>query len=183
MTEKLLGKQVLILNADYRPISYYPLSVQSMKKVLKAVFKQKLTILEEYEDTINIGGTTMHLPKVALLKKYIQTRQIPKFSRYNVYLRDKFTCQYCGKKFSYNDLTFDHCHARCKGGKTEWLNIVTACKHCNTKKGCKDIDGNKFKLLSIPHIPTNAELLRNLKELQIDVNSQLHNWEQWIGNI
>ena len=54
-----LCKQTLILNADYRPISYYPLSTNSMKRVLKSVIKGKLTILEEYDDTIKIGGTTM----------------------------------------------------------------------------------------------------------------------------
>jgi 5-methylcytosine-specific restriction endonuclease McrA len=179
---ELLGKSVLILNADYRPISYYPLSVQSMKKVLKAVFKKKLNILEEYDETINIGGTTIHLPKTAILKKYIHTHQTPKFSRYNVYLRDKFTCQYCGKRFPSTELTFDHVLPRYKGGKTDWNNIITACKCCNGKKGCKDAKG-KYVPLSIPHVPSNAELLRNLKDLQLDVGSQLKNWENWINNI
>lgn len=180
---ELLGKQVLILNADYRPISYYPLSVQSMKKVLKAIFKNKINVIEEYDETITLGGTTMHLPKVAILKRYVHTLQTPKFSRYNVYLRDKFTCQYCGKKFPHSELTFDHCYARCKGGKTNWLNIVTACKECNTKKGCKDIDNKRYKLLSKPHIPTNAELLRNLKSMKGTISRDMQNWEQWLMNI
>ena len=178
----LLGKSVLILNADYKPISYYPLSVQSMKKVLKAVIKKKIDILEEYEETINIGGATIHLPKTAILKKYVHTKQQPKFNRYNVYLRDKFTCQYCGKKFSYNDLTYDHLVPRSSGGQTTWDNIITACKSCNGKKGCKAAKGN-FVPLSMPHVPKNSELLKNLKELQLDIGSQLKNWEQWISNI
>ena len=182
MSDRLLGKQVLILNGDYRPLSYYPLSVNSMKKVLKAIFKGKLTVLEEYDETITMGGTTIHLPKTAILKKYVNVHQQPKFNRYNVFLRDKFTCQYCGKKFSSSELTFDHVLPRYKGGTTVWTNILTACKHCNGKKGSKDAKG-KFVPLSKAHVPSNAELLRNLKELQLDIGAQMKNWEQWISNI
>ena len=178
----ILDKKVLVLNSNFVPISYYPLSVQSMKKILKAIIKNKINVVDEYDETVLIGGTTVHLPKTVVLKKYIHTHQAPKFSRYNVYLRDKFTCQYCGKKFNSNDLTFDHVLPRFRGGKTEWTNIITACRHCNGKKGCKEAKG-KFVPLSTPHVPSNAELLRNLKELQIDVGSQLKNWEQWISNI
>lgn len=183
MKTNIMQKQVLILNADYRPISYYPLSLNSMKRVLKAIFKNKLTILEEYDEEIKMGGSTIKLPKTALLKSYVKTSQVPKFNRYNVYLRDKFTCQYCGKKFSYDELTFDHILPRCKGGQTTWENITTACKQCNGNKGCKNLDGKKFVLLSQPHVPTNRELLNNLKEIQKDVSSQMKNWEQWISNI
>lgn len=181
---ELLGKQVLILNADYRPISYYPLSVQSMKKVLKAIFKNKINVIEEYDETITLGGTTIRLPKTAILKQYIHIHQSPKFSRYNVYLRDNFTCQYCGKKFPASELTFDHVVPRMCGGKTDWLNIVTACKQCNTAKGCKSLDNTRrFKLLSKPHIPTNAELLRNLKSMKGTISRDMQNWEQWLMNI
>lgn len=178
----ILDKKVLVLNSNYVPISYYPLSVQSMKKILKAIIKNKINVVEEYDETVLISGTTIHLPKTVVLKKYIHTHQVPKFNRYNVFLRDKFTCQYCGKRFSSNELTFDHIVPRVKNGKTEWTNIITACRHCNGKKGSKDAKG-KYIPLSLPHIPSNAELLRNLKELQLDIGSQLKNWEQWISNI
>ena len=178
----VLDKMVLILNGDYKPLSYYPLSVNGMKSVLKKIFKGRLTVIEEYDETIKMGGTTIHLPKTAVLKKYIQVHQKPKFSRYNVYLRDKFTCQYCGKRFPTSELTFDHLVPRFKGGKTDWDNIITACRCCNGKKGCKDAKG-KFIPLTHPHTPSNAELMRNLKELQLDLTGQLKNWEQWLNNI
>lgn len=179
----MLEKQTLILNADYRPLSYYPLSTNSMKKVIKSLLKGKIRTIEEYDETINIGGTTIHLPKTAVLKKYTYTHQAPKFNRYNVFLRDKFTCQYCGKQCLYNELTFDHIVPKMKGGKTTWDNIITACKKCNLEKGCKDIDGKQFRLLSNPHTPTNIELMRNLKQMQMDVDIQTKNWEQWLSNI
>ena len=141
-------------------------------------------VIEEYDETITIGGTTIRLPKTAILKHYIHIHQSPKFSRYNVYLRDNFTCQYCGKKFPASELTFDHVVPRMSGGKTDWLNIVTACKHCNTAKGCKSLDSTRrFKLLSKPHIPTNAELLRNLKSMKGTISRDMQNWEQWLMNI
>lgn len=182
MSNSILDKQVLILNANYKPLSYYPLSVNGMKNVIKKMLKNRLIIVEEYPDTININGMTVHLPKTAALKEYKDIYQAPKFNRYNVYLRDKFTCQYCGKRFPAHELTYDHLVPRYKGGKTDWMNIITACKDCNGRKGCKDAKG-KFIPLSLPHVPSNAELLRNLKELQLDVGVQLKNWEQWIMNI
>jgi 5-methylcytosine-specific restriction endonuclease McrA len=176
------NKKVLILNKNYRPISYYPLSVQSMRRALKGIVTDKLEVVEEYDDIITIGNSTMKLPKTVVLKRFVEPLQVPKFSRYNVYLRDKFTCQYCGKKFSQHDLTFDHLSPKSNGGPTNWTNIITACRECNCKKGCHDAKG-KFEPLSLPHIPTNKELMRNLKELKLDIGSQLKTWENWLDNL
>ena len=59
-------------------------------------------------------------------------RAIPAFTRFNVFLRDRFECQYCGDS---EDLTFDHLIPRSKGGRTTWQNVVTACSPCNLTKG------------------------------------------------
>ena len=77
----------LVLNADYRPLSYYPLSLWT-----------------------------------------------PAFTRFNVFLRDRFQCQYCG---CHDDLTFDHLIPRSRGGQTTWENVTTACSPCNLRKGGK----------------------------------------------
>ena len=61
----------------------------------------------------------------------------PAFTRFNLFLRDQFTCQYCATKFRANDLTFDHVIPRARGGHTNWDNIVAACQSCNTRKGKK----------------------------------------------
>ncbi len=68
------------------------------------------------------------------LKDYIVPQSKPSFTRFNVFLRDKFSCQYCG---SNEELTFDHLLPRSKGGQTNWDNVVTACSACNVKKGGK----------------------------------------------
>ena len=80
-------------------------------------------------------------------------------------------------------MTFDHVVPRCKGGETNWVNIATACHTCNTNKGHADEGGRKFKLLSKPHVPSNRELLHNLKEMKAEITEQMKNWEMWISNI
>lgn len=159
--KNLMGKPVLILNGDYQPLSKYPLSLNSMKKVLKSLLKGRISVVKEYDDCIYIQGNEMKLPKVVVLKKYINVSHKPKFSRKNVYLRDDYTCQYCGKKFKAEDLTFDHVVPRKNGGQTTWENIVTCCRECNTHKGCKSSDEAHMYPLREPHIPTMRELEAN----------------------
>ena len=76
-------------------------------------------------------------------------------SRFNVFLRDKFSCQYCGSK---KDLTFDHLLPRAHGGETTWENIVTACSMCNVKKGGKLLKHSGMKPKNYPKVPTMADL-------------------------
>ena len=80
------------------------------------------------------------------------------FTRFNVFLRDKFTCQYCGDK---KDLTFDHLLPKSKGGITDWENVVTACSTCNVKKGGKLFGQSGMKLFNRPYRPTVDDLHKN----------------------
>ena len=89
----------------------------------------------------------MKLPSVIALKSFIRPQSNPNFTRFNVFLRDKFSCQYCGSK---NDLTFDHLLPRSKGGKTDWDNVVTACSACNVKKGGRLLEKSGMKLSQRP---------------------------------
>lgn len=132
----------LVLNADYRPLSYYPLSLWNWQDTVKAVFLDRVNILSEYDREIRSPGFAMRLPSVIALKDYIATSKRPAFTRFNVFLRDRFSCQYCGDHFPTHDLTFDHVLPKSKGGKTSWTNVVTACGDCNLLKGnmlCQEI--------------------------------------------
>lgn len=160
---KKMNKQVLILNGDYQPLTRFPLSLQSMKKVLKALLRDSITVVKEYDETITIKNKVIHLPKIVVLKKFINLSFIPRFSRRNVYLRDNYTCQYCGKKFSYYELTYDHVIPRKLGGETKWDNIVTACKSCNGKKGGLTLEESNMKLIHPPFIPSLSHLEKNSK--------------------
>ena len=122
----------LVLNADYRPLSYYPLSLWGWQDAIKAVFLDRVTILAEYEQSVRSPTFEFRLPSVVSLKTFVKPARHPAFTRFNVFLRDRFQCQYCG---STADLTFDHVVPRSRGGLTTWENVVAACSPCNLKKG------------------------------------------------
>ena len=148
----------LVLNADFRPLSYYPLSLWCWQDVVKSVFLQRVSIVSNYKRKVRSPSFEMNLPSVIALKNFIKPSEHPNFTRFNVFLRDKFTCQYCGDK---NDLTFDHLLPKSKGGFTDWENVVTACSVCNVKKGGKLYSTFGMKLLRKPFRPTVADLHHN----------------------
>jgi 5-methylcytosine-specific restriction endonuclease McrA len=127
----------LVLNADFRPLSYFPLSLWSWQDTVKAVFLDRVNILSEYDRVVHSPSFEMKLPSVIALKEYIATSRYPAFTRFNVFLRDRFTCQYCNDKRPTPELTFDHVIPRSRGGRTLWDNVVTACSDCNLLKGSR----------------------------------------------
>lgn len=127
----------LVLNADFRPLSYFPLSLWSWQDVVKAVFLDRVNILSEYDHVVRSPSFEMKLPSVIALKEFVPQSRRPAFTRFNVFLRDRFSCQYCDTRFPTQDLTFDHVIPRSRGGRTSWENVVTACGACNLHKGNK----------------------------------------------
>jgi 5-methylcytosine-specific restriction endonuclease McrA len=125
----------LVLNADFRPLSYFPLSVWPWQEVVKAVCLDRVHIVSHYDQVVRSPSFEMRLPSVVSLKSYIAMARRPAFTRFNVFLRDRFACQYCGDNFPTHDLTFDHVVPRSRGGWTTWENVVTACSSCNLTKG------------------------------------------------
>lgn len=157
----------LVLNADFQPVSYYPLSLWPWYETIKAVLLEKVVVLESYEKIIRSPSLSLRLPSVVALKEFRRmTGRQPIFTRFNVFLRDDFTCQYCGKRHRFADLSFDHIIPRSRGGKSCWTNVVTACFHCNFKKGSRLIEETKdMKLLKYPRSPTFYELQIKAKKL------------------
>ncbi len=148
----------LVLNADFRPLSYYPLSLWSWQETIKAVFLDRVSILSEYDRLVHSPGFQMKLPSVVALKRYIAPARRPAFTRFNVFLRDRFQCQYCG---SHEDLTFDHVVPKSKGGVTSWENVVTACAPCNLTKGGRLTHQCRMFPRHRPDMPTVHELQEN----------------------
>lgn len=148
----------LILNADYKPLSYFPLSVLPWQEAIKAIFRGSVNVVSEYDRTVRSPGAEMRLPSVLALKDYVPMSRSPAFTRFNVFLRDRWSCQYCGDHFKTHELTFDHVMPRSKGGKTNWENIVAACRPCNTKKGNWLPDQIHMHPLTKPKQPSLHEL-------------------------
>ena len=124
----------LVLNADFRPLSYFPLSVWPWQEAVKAMFRDSVTVISEYDEVVRSPSFEFKLPSVLVLKEYVQAARRPAFTRYNVFLRDEWHCQYCGVQERTSELTFDHVVPRSRGGQSEWENIVMACVECNSRK-------------------------------------------------
>ena len=146
----------LVLNADFRPLSYYPLSLWSWQDTVKAVFLDRVNIVSQYETVVHSPTTDFILPSVVSLKTYVKPPRYPAFTRFNVFLRDGFSCQYCGAP---QELTFDHVIPRRAGGRTTWENVVAACSPCNLRKGGR--------------MPKQAKMMQRQKPIQPTVY-QLH---------
>ena len=151
----------LVLNADFRPLSYFPLSLWPWQDAIKAVFLDRVNVVSEYERYVHSPSMAMRLPSVISLKHYIPMSRRPAFTRFNVFLRDRFACQYCGGAFQAEVLTFDHVVPRSRGGTTVWDNVVTACAPCNLRKGHRLSSESRVFPRRRPYEPTNFELLDN----------------------
>lgn len=149
------GWPALVLNADFRPLSYYPLSLWPWQDVVKAVFLDRVEVVSTYEQEVRSPSFSMRLPSVVCLKEYVAQDRAPAFTRFNVFLRDGFACAYCRRG---EDLTFDHVTPRSRGGRTSWGNIVTACSRCNLAKGGRTPEEARMSLLHRPAQPTAWEL-------------------------
>lgn len=94
------------------------------------------------------------VPRIIRLAIYDRLpRQSVKFNRRNIYARDSSRCQYCGKKFSTNELSLDHVIPRSQGGTSAWENVVCACLQCNIRKGGRTPDQAGMHLIQPPVKP------------------------------
>lgn len=149
-------EQVLLLN-----ITYEPLRIINWKKAVTLLMLGKVEVLEEYGRDIRSVSFTIKLPSVVrLLMMAKRPKSQIRFSRQNIYARDKYRCQYCGRKFPVEDLSYDHVVPRSRGGKTIWTNIVTACMECNRKKGGRTPREADMKLIRKPTKPQWLPALR-----------------------
>jgi len=151
----------LVLNADFRPLSYFPLSVWPWQDAVKATLMGRVNTVAEYDRVIRSPNLEMPLPSVVSLKEYIRPADRPAFTRFNVFLRDRFTCQYSGQRLPAHELTFDHVIPRSRGGRTSWENVVTASGAYNLAKANRTPEEAGMQLLTKPRQPDTWELIEN----------------------
>lgn len=152
----IVDKAVLVLNASYEPVS-----ISSARNALKLLAKERIAVEEDYGRDVYPG---IPLPSVVRLKEY---RKIPIrisiLTRKNIYARDHYVCQYCGKKCMGKDLTLDHILPESRGGPFAWDNLVTCCRDCNRKKDDRTPEEAGMTLLKVPrrlNVHTSRYLLR-----------------------
>jgi len=121
---------VLVLNA-----SWEPLSVVSVRRAIVLLLKEKAELVEAARETLRAERVEFPVPVVIRLVTYVRIPAYlgPPFSRRALLIRDRHTCQYCGR--SDGPLTIDHVVPISRGGETTWDNVVAACPACNHRKG------------------------------------------------
>lgn len=171
----LAAYPALVLNADYTPLSYYPLSLWPWQTAIKAVFLDRVDIVASYDREVHSPSLDMKIPSVIALRQYVKQSEFPTFTRFNVFLRDRFECQYCGSK---ENLTFDHVIPRRLGGRTTWENIITACGTCNMKKGGRTPKQAAMPVQMKPIRPTSWQLQQQGK--MFPPNYLHETWRDWL---
>jgi len=147
--------------------SYDPRSIGSARRGLALVLKGKAHMIEEWpNESINSGHDIFPIPKQVVLHYTIKGRPMfrkpAQLTQKNLFTRDKYTCQYCGRHKSDlregEQLTRDHVHPQDKGGPDAWTNVVTACSRCNNKKANYFLSDLGMTLKREPYTPTIFEL-------------------------
>jgi 5-methylcytosine-specific restriction endonuclease McrA len=126
----------------------------SWQRAVVLSFLGKVEVVEEYDITITAPSITIKTPAVVRQRKAVKGRpKRPAFSRQHVFVRDGFTCQYCGQMKAPGELNLDHVLPRSRGGATTWENIVTSCYTCNQKKAGRTPEEASMKIARRPVRP------------------------------
>ncbi len=144
-------ERTLLLNATFEP-----LKIISWQRAITLLTQGKVEVIDFYDREIRGVTITFRLPSILRLLKIVKVKRAcreVRFSRANIYLRDNYTCQYCGQRYPAEDLTFDHVIPQVQGGETTWENIVTACLTCNNLKGGRTPREAKMRLIRQPVKP------------------------------
>lgn len=167
--------KVLLLNSENEP-----LRICSWKRALVLLLKGKAECAESIrniEDMINIDNTS--IPRIIRLNYEVAVpfQELP-FSKENIFTRDNYTCQYCGKKLNQSELTLDHVYPKSRLGPDIWENIVTCCKECNQYKADKTPKEAGMKLMRRPYRPKEYMEFEMQKCSYIDRQY----WSYWKNN-
>lgn len=167
------GVTTLQLDEGWQPVDQVP-----WMKAFYLVLEGKAEVLEHYADKlIRSVRATFTVPSVIRLLGRVSRRRGVRFSRDNVYLRDKGTCQYCGIKLGRDEFTYEHIVPRARGGVTTWTNIVVACMPCNLRKGSRSC----AEAGMWPRVP--AVRPKSLPG-QLRIKGKIHeSWRQYLADV
>jgi len=162
----MLNSRVLVLNRSYLPVHVtsarraFTLIYRDVARALAEDYRtfdfdqwRRLRVLGEWEGVGTPDGS-LRVPRVIVLTCYDRVpRRHVRYSRLNVFTRDRYTCQYCGERPARSYLNLDHVVPRSLGGKTTWENVVCSCVDCNRRKGGRTPEQARIRLLRRPSRP------------------------------
>ncbi|GMU59960.1 MAG: HNH endonuclease [Myxococcaceae bacterium] len=169
----MVNGAVLVLNRHYQPVH-----VTNVKRAVSLLYQGVARAIDEQyrlydfadwaslsaaveEKAIHTISRRIKIPRVLVLTAFEKLPRVRvRFSRLNIYARDKDTCQYCGRRLRRSELNLDHVVPRAQGGRTCWENVVCSCIECNLSKGGRTPDQAGMKLLRTPFRPKWTPLMR-----------------------
>jgi 5-methylcytosine-specific restriction endonuclease McrA len=164
-----MNEPVLVLNANFQPIN-----ITSTYRAINLVLAEKATLILNGRGVIHTISQSYPLPSVIRLNRMInRPRPVAKLSRKEIFRRDHYTCQYCGRQTS--ELTIDHVIPRRLGGETRWDNVVSACPRCNHLKGGMTPEQSGMYPIKRPKHPPNSAIYLFGKHLH-----QNEDWEDFL---
>jgi len=190
-TYSILNTKVLILNR-----SYLPIHVTSVRRAFALLYQGIARVVNEQyqtfdfeswsdlsvsvrDESVGLVNRVIRVPRVILLVSYdrVPKRQV-RFSRYNIYARDKSTCQYCGRKLPRHELNLDHVIPSSRGGTSTWENVVCSCQECNRRKGGKTPQEAGMVLFRKPHKPLWTPFMQETFDL-----SRYREWYPFLNTV
>lgn len=183
---KVENSRCLLLNGDYSPLTIISWKRALVLSIKYAESNKGIEIIDFYKsDFIQCSNDKkVPIPAVARTRQFFRIKdQQATFSRKNIFLRDNYTCQYCGIKYETNLLTYDHvipksCFKNSTCSPTSWTNIVTACVSCNRKKGNKTPKQANMPLRSLPIKPKqnyrHLSMVHHLSKIKTQIP------EEWV---
>lgn len=171
----MVTSAVLVLNQNYEP-----LNVCNTRRAFVLVDRGKAEILEHAEGFIRTTFVSFPRPSVIRLISLIRRpRPQMRLTRREIFVRDRYTCQYCGKQT--RDLTIDHVMPRHRGGRHTWENLVSACRHCNHRKAGRTPQEAHMTLLNEPRRPPASSyyIFYHYLEAQSDWRKFIPGWEAY----
>jgi 5-methylcytosine-specific restriction endonuclease McrA len=171
-----------VLNAMNRTLLltswYLPYRILRWEDAVTLLWLEKAERLIDYDEIVRSPSIAMKLPAVLRLRRGVgRSKRSVRFSRVNVFVRDGHRCQYCGRRFAASALTYDHVLPRAAGGRTEWTNIVTACRPCNAQKGARTPDASGMFPLRRPVAPAALPVTA----VHIDATEAPREWRPFVG--
>jgi 5-methylcytosine-specific restriction endonuclease McrA len=164
-----MNAPVLVLNANFEPIN-----VCNTHRAVGLILSGKADLIMNGRGYIQTVRQTIPIPSVIRLEQMIHRPRLQvKLTHREVYRRDRYTCQYCGRRSS--DLTVDHVWPKHLGGEHSWTNVVAACPSCNHRKGGRQLEEARMVLLHSPKEPPASAYY--IFERHLEENAE---WEQFI---
>ena len=149
----MVNYPVLVLNQNYEP-----LNICRVRRAVMLLYQNKAEMLENGSGFIHSARQKFPVPSVIRLAYMIKRPRFERrLTRFEVFNRDDYTCQYCGKQMRH--LTLDHVIPRYRGGQHAWENVVSACMACNRRKAGRTPKEAGMKLLNRPAPPRGNRLL------------------------